>query len=365
MKSELVSTVSHELRTPLSSVLGFTEMLLAKQLAPDKQKRYLETIFKEAKRLTNLINDFLDVQRIESGKQEYKMEKLLLSKVIMQVIETFNHDKNHPIYFEDQAVHTKVWADEDRVIQLLTNLISNAVKFSPDGGIVAIKIANDKGTVVVSIKDEGIGIPESELPNMFTKFKRIDNSASKKIGGTGLGLAISRGIVEAHNGDIWIESEEEVGTTVSFSIPLTDLNDVEPLTDVKASDNNVLTKGTVIIIEDDISFAMLLSETLKLTGFNVIHDPSGKNIVKLAEEVAVFAIVVDLVLVDDMSGWDLIKELKSNQQTEDIPLIVSSAVDKTSEILESQQIYDYLLKPYSPNVLADVLLDLIQQAKDK
>ncbi|GEN56576.1 hypothetical protein GCM10012290_12490 [Halolactibacillus alkaliphilus] len=365
MKSELVSTVSHELRTPLSSVLGFTEMLLKKQLSPDKQTRYLETIFKEAKRLTNLINDFLDVQRIESGKQEYKMEKLRLSEVIMQVIETFNHDKRHPIYFEDQAVYTKVLADEDRLIQLLTNIISNALKFSPDGGNVAIKITNEEEKVKVSIKDEGIGIPSSELPNMFTKFKRIDNSASQKIGGTGLGLAISKGIVEAHGGDIWIESEEQVGTTVNFTLPLTDVNNIEPLTDFKVIGTTDLTKGTVIIIEDDISFAMLLSETLKSMGFSVIHDPSGKNIVKLAEDIDVLAIVVDLVLADDVSGWDLIKELKANEQTTSIPLIVSSAVDKSSDILESQQVFDYLLKPYSPNVLADVLLKLIQQAKDE
>jgi len=367
MKSELVSTVSHELRTPLSSVLGFTEMLLVKQLSPDKQKRYLETIFKEAKRLTTLINDFLDVQRMESGKQDYKMEKLHLSELIMGVIETFNHDKRHPIYFEDQAVHTKILADEDRLIQLLTNLISNALKFSPDGGNVAIKITNDKDTVKVSIKDEGIGIPSSELPNMFTKFKRIDNSASKKIGGTGLGLAISKSIVEAHNGAIWIESEEQVGTTVNFSLPLADLSNIEPVTDVELEplDTNNLTKGTIIIIEDDISFAMLLSETLKLTGFSVIHDPSGKNVIKLAEEIDVLAIVIDLVLTDDVSGWDLIKELKANQQTAGIPLIVSSAVDKSSEIYESQQVFDYLLKPYSPNVLADVLLDLLQGDKDE
>lgn len=358
MKSELVSTVSHELRTPLSSVLGFTEMLLVKELKPEKQKKYLETIYKEAKRLTALINDFLDVQRIESGKQEYQMTNVVLNQLIMEVINGFKHEHAHAIYLRDEAVVTQVWADYDRLIQLFTNLISNAVKFSPEGGKVAIRIRNTADEIIVSVTDEGIGIPENELKHMFTKFKRIDNSASQKIGGTGLGLAISKAIVEAHQGKIWIESVESIGTSVLFSLPINDNSDQPDQLISKHQTNTLTTKGNVMLVEDDISFALLLSESLKQHGFNVLHYLSGQNVLALAEEMSFVAIVVDLVLEESMSGWDLIRDLSTHEKTKSIPIIISSAIDKTTQGLENYPIHDYLVKPYSPQVLTDIMLTL-------
>lgn len=357
MKSELVSTVSHELRTPLSSVLGFTEMLLMRELKPEKQKKYLETIFKEAKRLTNLINDFLDVQRIESGKQEYNMEALTINKVLIEVIETFRHEKQHPIYLEDSANLTTVLADKDRLIQLFTNLISNAVKFSPDGGKIAIQIKNVDNQIVINVKDQGIGIPEEELSSMFTKFKRIDNSASKKIGGTGLGLAITKGIVEAHHGQISIESKENKGTTVRVAFPIEETaRDRELLN--HDTHSQIEAKGSILLIEDDISMAMMLSESLKLNGFNVIHYLNSKNILDIATERDLLGIVVDLVLEDGMTGWDLIDTLQNSEDTKHIPIIVSSAIEKTSDSLKEYAIHDYLVKPYSPEVLSNLMIEL-------
>lgn len=359
MKSELVSTVSHELRTPLSSVLGFTEMLLMKDLKPEKQKKYLETIFKEAKRLTNLINDFLDVQRIESGRLEYDMNEINLNEIIMEVIDTFRHEKKHPIYLEDSAAVTTVLGDKDRLIQLLTNLISNAVKFSPEGGKVAVRISNSDHRIVVSIKDSGIGIPEAEIINIFTKFKRIDNSASKKIGGTGLGLAISKGIVEAHQGDIWINSRENSGTTVLFSLPVIQK---ETKTSETAGNNQIAfeTRGNVMLVEDDISLATLLSESLKSHGFNVIHYWSSESVAEVAREQKLVGIVIDLVLEDGNTGWELIRSLKSNQTTKQIPVIISSAIDKTADAMETYVIHEYLVKPYSPDILSEIMIDLAE-----
>ncbi|OJF92552.1 ATP-binding protein [Alkalibacterium sp. 20] len=360
MKSELVSTVSHELRTPLSSVLGFTEMLLMRDLKPEKQKKYLETIFKEAKRLTNLINNFLDVQRIESGKQEYEMKEVNLNEIIMEVIDTFKHEKKHPIYLEDSASITSTMADKDRLIQLLTNLISNAMKFSPAGGKIAIKICNENEKIVVNILDIGIGIPETELSDIFTKFKRVDNSASKKIGGTGLGLAISKGIVEAHQGEIWIDSKENIGTTVSFSLPVFNIN-VDGELFEKDEEFKCKSRGDVLLVEDDISLALMLSETLKLNNFNVIHYLSSQNVLEIANERDLVAIVVDLVLEDGMTGYDLIEELQSDEKTNHLPIIVSSAINKTTIDFKDYKIYEYLVKPYSPNVLSEIMLQLVAE----
>lgn len=357
MKSELVSTVSHELRTPLSSVLGFTEMLLMKDLKPEKQKRYLETIYKEARRLTNLINDFLDIQRIESGKQQYHMSDINLNEVIMEVIDTFKHGENHLIYLEDSAAHTKVHADKDRMVQLLTNLISNAVKFSPAGGKVSLRIKNKADQLIVSIKDQGIGIPEADLDNMFTKFKRVDNSSSKKIGGTGLGLAISKGIVKAHEGDIWIKSKENGGTTVSFSLPLIQ-ETKEGRQTYSLDDTDQVFKGSVLLVEDDISLATMLSESLKSNGFNVIHYLSSQNVTDIAAEQPLVGIVVDLVLEDGHTGWNLIRAIRENADTKDIPIVISSAIDKSMKKIEEFGVHDYLVKPYSPSILSNIMLEL-------
>ncbi|TVP91756.1 ATP-binding protein [Alkalibacterium sp.] len=360
MKSELVSTVSHELRTPLSSVLGFTEMLLMKDLKPEKQKKYLETIFKEAKRLTNLINDFLDVQRIESGKQEYDMEELTLNKILIEVIDTFKHEKNHPIYLEDSANLSTVLADKGRLIQLFTNLISNAIKFSPSGGKIAIQIKNKNNQIVINVKDKGIGIPESELSDIFTKFKRIDNSASKKIGGTGLGLAISKGIVEAHQGQIWMESKEHKGTKVTVTFPVLESTIEDDLLKKEFS-HGFESRGNVLLVEDDISMAMMLSESLKSYGFNVIHYLNNENIVEIVKERKLLGIVVDLMLEDGISGWDLIHTLQKNEETKNIPIIVSSAIEKNSDIITVKPVYDYLVKPYSPEVLSKLLIELSEK----
>ncbi|MBD7907474.1 ATP-binding protein [Sporosarcina gallistercoris] len=220
MKTELVSTVSHELRTPLSSIIGFTELLIGKEMDNARQSRYLDAIYQEAKRLTALINDFLDVQRMESGNQEYSMQEVDIADIAQQTIQNFPSQDNHSIALQVNDEQTICIGDSDRLIQVFTNLLSNAIKFSPDGGDVIVALAPQGEYLKVTVQDQGIGIPADEIKHMFEKFYRFDNTYRRKIGGTGLGLAICRRIVEKHGGEITVESEENVGTAVSFTIPL-------------------------------------------------------------------------------------------------------------------------------------------------
>lgn len=360
MKSELVSTVSHELRTPLASVLGFTEMLLMKELKPERQKKYLETIYTEGKRLTNLINDFLDLQRMESGRQKYTMELNFLNEIAMEAIEKFKHEDTHNIYLMDEAPFVGAKVDRDRMTQVFSNLISNGIKFSPEGRSIVIHLRNHENKLVISVKDDGIGIPDEDLPSIFEKFKRIDNSETRKIGGTGLGLAICKEIIEAHEGEIWIESEIGKGTTVSFAIPFYQEDDKEYET-VFDQDNIYQIdkeKANVMLVEDDISLALLLSESLKSSGFTVLHYTNPKSALKDAKMVPLVGIVIDLMLGDEMDGWDLIEELKEDEKTDNISIIISSAIEKSEENIKKYKIYDYLVKPYSPDKLAKKLIDL-------
>ncbi|WP_107839374.1 ATP-binding protein [Metasolibacillus meyeri] len=358
MKSELVSTVSHELRTPLSSILGFTELLLTKTLKPERQQKYVETIHKEAQRLTNLINDFLDLQRMESGRQQYMMKPLHVNEIVMDVINRFQHEKNHHVHLIDKARNVIVKADEERLVQAFVNIISNAIKFSPNGGDVAIKLENKGRMLQVAVQDEGIGIAKADISELFQKFKRLDNSARRKIGGTGLGLAICREIISMHNGDIWIESEEGSGTTVYFTLPVENK-------EASMLDKQSYTGANVLIVEDDSSLALLLSEELKSKGFTVIYHNDPQRAFKEALNTPFIGIVVDLMLSSEMSGWELIQQLKETEQTSKIPVVISSALDEVQELVDKYEVAKYLTKPYPPEEISKTLVPFLTSQESK
>lgn len=352
MKSELVSTVSHELRTPLSSVLGFTELLLNKELKPDKQVRYLKTIYKEAMRLTNLINDFLDLQRMESGDQVYRMDKLSMNELVIEAAEKFRTQPAHSIVLVDDATDVKVEGDRERLAQVLMNLVGNAIKFSPEGGNVTICMKNHAHHLRVSIQDEGIGIPAEDIPKLFSKFQRIDNSSRRKIGGTGLGLAICQEIIAKHDGKIWIESQEGQGTTIHFELPL--ISGIQEYAAQEGAEEN----PPVMIVEDDMSLALLLSEELKLNGFKVIYHTSPKEAFKEAKRTPLVGAVVDIMLGEELSGWDLVDMMKEDPATENIPIVISSALDPSVDANKISKINHYLTKPYAPVNLSKVMKGL-------
>jgi len=352
MKSELVSTVSHELRTPLSSVLGFTELLLTKNIKPERQNKYIDTIHREAVRLTNLINDFLDLQRMESGKQQYNMETLQLNEIAFEIVNRFRHEQKHNVHLIDKAREVYVNADQDRLVQLFINLIGNAIKFSPQGGDVEILLENKNNSIQVSIKDEGIGISKQDIAQLFQKFKRIDNSLRRKIGGTGLGLSICREIILKHEGEIWIESEEGQGTIVYFTLPLANNTVTFDEEDVMEDSNGL----NIMIVEDDLSLALLLSEELKSKGFTVIHHHDPKKAFEDTLNTPLLGIVIDIMLGEEMSGWDLVRALREREHTKEIPIIISSALDEVKEMVDQFQIKKYLTKPYPPEEISKLFV---------
>jgi PAS domain S-box-containing protein len=221
LKDELVSTVSHELRTPLTSLRGFAELMLKREFPPDKQREFLTVIHSEALRLTNLINDFLDLQRIESGQQTYNFIALDLGELVQQSVTVFSGAQS-PYTFRVNipAGFPPARADKDRLHQVFTNLVSNAVKFSPNGGVITLGVREQDNEACIWVSDQGVGIPAKALPHLFNKFFRVDNQETRRIGGTGLGLALVKKIVEAHQGRIWVESTEGQGSTFFFTLPL-------------------------------------------------------------------------------------------------------------------------------------------------
>jgi len=221
MKSEFVSTVSHELRTPLASILGFSELLLHRELKPERQRKYVSTIHQEAERLTQLVNDFLDLQRMENGMQLYDFMPLDISSLIKEVKDLQQASTmNHRIIWHEGQERVTVLGDRGKLFQVLVNLMSNAIKYSPAGGDIRLSCRKVDDRIWIDITDDGLGIPEHALSSLFTKFYRVDNSDSRQIGGTGLGLAIVKEIVEQHQGEVCVKSELGVGSTFSIVLPI-------------------------------------------------------------------------------------------------------------------------------------------------
>jgi PAS domain S-box-containing protein len=221
LKSSLVSTVSHELRTPLTLIQGFSELLLTRSnLDSAQSKSAASQIHASSQRLGRLIDDLLSVSRIESGRLNFEVRPLDLSEVVSEVVESFAVDGDHRFATDIQADLGRVLADRDKTLQILTNLVSNAVKYSPSGSEVRISARRADHHVEVDVTDEGIGMTRDEVTAVFEKFSRSDRAEVRKVGGTGLGLYITKSLVELQGGEVWIHSEPGAGSTFTFTLPL-------------------------------------------------------------------------------------------------------------------------------------------------
>jgi signal transduction histidine kinase len=229
MKSDFISLVSHELRTPLTSILGFSSYMLTGKLGAvvDTQKLALESIHRQAKRLSAIISDFLDISRIESGRIEMRKEPVPVAQIAARVVEDLRPQATEKhidvsAHIEDGSLPIVAMGDEQRITQVFTNLVGNALKFTEANGRIDVVLSRKNGEVYCSVKDTGCGIPEDELDRVFDRFYQVEKVVTRKSGGTGLGLAIVKNIVEAHGGQIRIKSRLGEGTEVAFSLPSSD-----------------------------------------------------------------------------------------------------------------------------------------------
>ncbi|MGQ9475024.1 MAG: GAF domain-containing protein [Actinomycetota bacterium] len=222
-KNDFVSTVSHELRTPLTSIKAYTATLRRRDVNFDEETRqqFLKVIEEETDRLTRLISDLLDMSRIESGRLELKKREFDMVKLAEIVVEKLRSQSvKHTLVLSAQCPSAIVYADPDKIEQVLVNLLDNAIKYSPQGGEVRLEIHTQRHLVRCSVTDFGVGIPAEHLPHVFEKFHRVDNRSTREVYGTGLGLYVSKNIVEAHGGNIWVRSEPGLGSTFYFTLPL-------------------------------------------------------------------------------------------------------------------------------------------------
>ena len=282
IKNELISVVNHELRTPLASIVGFTELLLTRENPPKVQRQFLELLHQEGLRLNTLVDEFLDLQRIESGRQRIVPVPTDLGTVLRRAVAAAAENDDRPIVLDVQGTLPLVQADVDRFRQVMANLLSNANKYSPGGGEIRVEAREHEGMVQVSVVDHGLGIPAESMPRLFTKFFRIDNSDRRRIQGTGLGLAIVKEIVTAHGGHAWAESPG-LGAGSTFHVTL-------PVADTRRE------RADVLLVEDDAAYATLLETELVAQGLSVARATTVEDGLDKLASVHPRLVVLDLLL---------------------------------------------------------------------
>ena len=342
LKDEFLASMSHELRTPLNSIIGFSDLLAEQGEAEfkPKQKRFLGHIQQGARHLLDLINDILDLSKIEAGHLELKYEDFGVSAAVEELVATIRPmaaAKN--IQFEESLGEGLVlFADRLRFKQVLYNLLSNAIKFTPAGGRVSIESSDGQGSVQFCVTDTGIGIPAAEHEAIFDSFHQVGTTTKGVREGTGLGLAITKRLVEQHGGKLWLESKPGKGSRFFFTMPL-------KLSHVPEGAGSGKEAPLILVVEDEGAAQELLVSHLEEAGYRVKTVGSGAEAVRAASDLGPDVITLDL-LMPGKTGWQALAELKMTPATATIPVIIVSVVEERKKGI-SMGAADYLVKPVS------------------
>ena len=390
MKTDFISTVSHELRTPLTSVLGFAKLIQKKlegtvlpavnvetpktERAVRQVKENLDIIVAEGERLTSLINDVLDIAKIEAGKIEWNMQPLVLSDIVDRAMAATSILAEHSgleIIRDIEGDIPTLMGDRDRLIQVVINLLSNAIKFTTTGSVTC-RIRQQADTVLVSVIDTGIGLAPEDMDQVFEKFKQVGEVMTDKPKGTGLGLPICKQIIEHHGGRIWVESELGQGSTFSFTLPVslatgTDITRIDLQGLVEQLKENVdravaseaTGQQTILVVDDEPHIRKLLRQELEAAGYQVKEAQDGMEALSLVKATPPDLIILD-VMMPNINGFDLAAVLKSNPATMTIPTIVLSII-QDQERGYRLGIDRYLSKPIDTEVLLRDIKALLAQ----
>lgn len=365
LKTEFLANMSHELRTPLNSIIGFSRVILKGIDGPinDLQQQDLEAIHHSGQHLLDMINNILDISKIEAGKMELNIEEIEITDVVESVISAARGlVKEKPIRLLSNIPDNlpKVNADRTRVRQILLNLLQNASKFTDEGEIsVNVEHLEEERLLRFSVSDSGIGIAPEDQSKLFERFSQVDSSLTRKVGGTGLGLSISKLLVEMQGGTIDLHSELGKGTTFWFTIPVASL--VEETSNINLEEINPNAK-IIISIDDDAKVIDLYKRYLRSHGFQVVPITNPQDVLKTIKQVRPYAITLD-IMMPYKDGWQVIQEIKEDPETADIPIIICSIVEERDRAYQLGAV-DYLVKP----ILEDELVNAITRLdlpKDK
>ncbi|NMG59241.1 response regulator [Geitlerinema sp. P-1104] len=361
-KSTFLANMSHELRTPLNAIIGYSEMLSeeAQEDGYEEIASDLEKIRGAGKHLLSLINDILDISKIEAGRMDLYIEAFDLHTLMLEIEATATpliEEKENTLILKGDADLGNMYADLTKVRQVLFNLISNAAKFTKNGDItfeIRREVRDERPWITFDVSDTGIGMTSEQLDNIFTAFSQADASTTRKYGGTGLGLAIARHFCQMMGGDLQATSEPQVGSTFRVRLPAEPIDILEDSLD--EGPNQEMTSpatGVILVIDDDPDTLDLISRRLTKDGFYVVTAMDGESGLVKARQLHPDAIILD-ILMEGMSGWNVLSELKADPTLVDIPTIVATILDDRN-IGFTLGASDYLVKPVDNQQLTRLL----------
>jgi PAS domain S-box-containing protein len=367
MKTDFVSIVSHELRTPLTSIRGALQLVLgrtasstaavatpsASTLSP-RTRELLDISLKNSERLIRLINDILDISKIEQGSIQLRrvaLDPADLCHAAMQEVLVFAEGRDISIDLRAEPELAPISADRDRALQVLANLLSNAIKFSEPGQRIELSARLEAGAVAFAVRDFGRGIAPEDHQRIFDKFHQIDSSLTRDVGGTGLGLAICKALVEEHGGKIWIESILGKGATFAFTLPLA-TSETAVTTLHSTSD-----QPTVLVVDDSAPMRELIGSLLEQAGYLVAEAASGASALQLARLLQPQLITLD-VMLPDLDGFDVIQVLRNDPLTRDLPVLFVSATSESARALALGG-NAFITKPFTNDELISQIRSLL------
>ena len=353
LKSQFLAHVSHELRTPLTSIVGFTDNMLEGLVGSMnvKQEQYLSRIKANGTRLARMITDLLDLSRVEAGKMTISFDLVALPTLASDVIEQLRplaSAKHIGIEWQTTPADIAVWADADRVSQILTNLLDNAIKYTHDNGLITVDLSVSQSRMaVVSVADTGQGIPNDALPKLFDPFFRVSKHERAHSKGLGLGLAIVKELVDLHGGTIAVESEEGRGTKFRFTLPLAGHDDQKKVP-IPTS------RMCILVVDDDPDIRELLHDRLASDGYAVRTAKDGQEAVEILMKGVVDGVILDIG-IPEIDGIEVLRRLRQNDQT--LPVIIVTAVEALDRALLAMErgAQAYLLKPFDATQLRAVV----------
>lgn len=373
IKDEFLANTSHELRTPLTGILGITEAILKGSDGELnlRQKQNLSIIADSSRRLANLVNDILDYSKMKNGDILLNIRPIQIEGLIRTSVKVFQQlagTKNLAILSEIQENLPPAMADENRVVQILYNLVGNAVKFTVNG-YVKISAMKKGGMVQVCVSDTGEGIPEDKLEDIFKTFEQVDTSMTRRYGGTGLGLSITKRLVELQGGSIYVESQPGKGSRFTFSLPMAEvpLNKemyteemnrempefVPAFDDLPTLPENTEGVIQVLLVDDDIVNLQAAAATLRLGGYGVTLAGSAREALEKLNQNISYSLVILDVMMPEMSGYDVCRNIRQQRTVFELPVLMLTAKTGTSEIVMGFEAgaNDYLPKPFEPEEL--------------
>jgi signal transduction histidine kinase len=365
-KSEFLANMSHELRTPLNAILGFSEILLdlTMNLTAGERTEFLRNIHSSGQHLLGLINDILDLAKIEAGKMELHPEEMPVAEAVHEVtaiLEPMARQQGLQLTTTGATEAGAIRADRSKFKQVLYNLLSNAVKFTPPPGRIALTVKDSPEQLLVSVQDTGIGMKSEDLPKLFREFEQIDGSYTRRYQGTGLGLALCRRFVQMHGGRIWAESQFGKGSTFTFTIPRDARASADIPIDAVIQASEAMELPLALVVEDDPASSQRITAELQGVGFRVAHAIDGDEAVRKAMEILPDLVVMETVLpVKD--GWQVLQELRARAATANMPVLICS-VTKNDDLMAQFDVVGYVAKPWAPQAMQEELRRISQGIK--